>query len=122
MFNSTISMLRVRNARQSQRFYEDRLGFRTTWEHDPGDGYPVFLEVSRDSVAFHLSEHAGDGPLAVQVYVNVADARKLFEELIGRGVTHLEAPEEAEWGELTFTLTDPDGNVLRFGSAIESSS
>ncbi len=118
MMKSTISMLRVKNARESEKFYCEKLGFKTSWELDPGDGFPVFLEIVRDQVAFHLSEHDGDGPLGVQTYVNVENAQKLYDEFVSHGVELHGPPEEAEWGELTFSLEDLDGNILRIGSPI----
>ena len=113
---STIPTFRVRDARAAEVFYRDKLGFGTSWAHDPGDGYPVFLEIVRDNVALHLSEHAGDGPEGVSIYVNVTDARGLYEEFCAKGAEIAEALQEAEWGEVVFSLTDLDGNTLRFGS------
>lgn len=118
MFKSTISTLRVSDARAAEAFYRDKLGFGTTWEYDPGGGSPVFVEVTRDAVAFHLSEHEGDGPQGVSIYVNVADAGVLYRELADKGVTIASAPEEMPWGHLVFTIEDPDGNTLRLGSPI----
>jgi len=119
MLLGTISMLRVAKARESQRFYCDKLGFEVSWEHDPGDSEPVFLEVRRDDVALHLSEHEGDGPPGVQVYDNVSDARALYDEFTGKGVEIAEAPAEAPWGELVFEVRDPDGDILRIGSPLK---
>ena len=111
-----IPTFRTRDACITEAFYRDKLGFRTTWEHDAGDGHPVFLEIARDDVAIHLSEHAGDGPESVSVYVNVANARALFDAVTAMGAETHGAPEQMEWGEVVFSLSDPDGNVLRFGS------
>ena len=116
MLRSTISLLRVTDARKSQSFYRDMLGFETTWEYDPGDGHPIFLEVSRDAVSFHLSEHEGDGPRGIQVYVNVVDAVTLHDEFALRGVEIVEPLQETSWGDLIFVIRDPDQNCLRFGS------
>lgn len=118
MLKGTISLLRVKDARKSQAYFQDKLGFRTTWEHDPGDGFPVFLEVARDHVAFHLSEHEGDGPFGITVYINVADAQSLHDEFASRGVEIAEPIQEAEWGETTFAINDLDGNTFRFGSPV----
>ena len=94
MFQRTISMLRVKDARASEAFYRDKLGFKNSWEHDPGDGFPVFIEVSRDAVSFHLSEHEGDGPERIQVYVNVKDAQALYADLISKDVKIENPPED----------------------------
>ena len=116
----TIPTFRVKDARAAEAFYRDILGFRTNWEHDPGDGYPIFLEMMRDNIALHLSEHEGDGPEGVSIYVNVTDARALFGEFLSAGAEVPNPPQEAEWGEVVFGLNDLDGNTLRFGSPISS--
>jgi catechol 2,3-dioxygenase-like lactoylglutathione lyase family enzyme len=122
MLRSTISLLSVASARQNESFFRDQLGFKTSWEFDPGEGGPVFLEVTRDEVAFHLSEHEGDGPRGIQVYVIVDDAKALHDEFKSRGVMIVESLHESEWGHLVFSLEDLDMNTLRFGSpsAVES--
>ena len=115
-----IPTFRVRDASAAEAFYCDKLGFKTSWEYDPGDGYPVFVEVVRDNVALHLSEHEGDGPEGISIYVNVADARALYGDVLAAGAEVPEPPQEAEWGEIVFSLIDPDGNTLRFGSPTAS--
>lgn len=114
--NGIIPTFRVKDARAAERFYCDVLGFQNSWEDDPGDGHPVFIEVVRDKVAIHLTEHEGDGPEGVSIYVMVADARALHGEVTGKGAAATE-PEEMPWGDVVFTVTDADGNVMRFGSA-----
>ena len=118
MLEGTISMLRVADARASEKLFCEQLGFKKTWEDDPGDGHPVFVEVTRDHVSFHLSEHQGDGPLGVQVYINVADAQALYEEFCSKGAEIIDPPHEAPWGHTVFEVQDPNGNTLRFGSPI----
>ena len=119
MLESTISMLRVTDARASEKYYCEKLSFQKSWEYDPGDGNPVFIEVTRDKVSFHLSEHEGDGPLGIQIYVNVADAQILYDEFSHKGAAIDSPPYEAEWGHTVFELQDLDGNTLRFGSPID---
>ncbi|MGI9391050.1 MAG: bleomycin resistance protein [Boseongicola sp.] len=106
---------RVKNARKAEAFYRDTLGFKTSWEDDPGDGHPIFVEMSRGDVSIHLSEHEGDGPEGVSVYVDVDDARGLHGEVTSNG-GKADAPESMPWGHVVFVVTDPDGNVMRFGS------
>ena len=121
MLQSTISMLRVANARLSEKLFRDVFGFETTWEHDPGDGQPVFIEVVRDAVAIHLSEHEGDGPIGIQVYVNVSDAKALHDEFDSRGANITQPLQDSPWGHLIFEVNNLDGNTLRFGSPITES-
>ena len=116
MLESTISTFRVKDASASEAFYRDLLGFTKTWEDNPGDGSPVFIEVKRDAVAIHLSEHAGDGPECVSIYVNVTDAAALHREFESKQAPIASPPESMPWGETVFVVEDPDGNILRFGS------
>ena len=109
-------MLRVKDARASEALYCGKMGFRKTWEDDPGDGHPVFIEVTRDQVSFHLSEHKGDGPEGIQIYVCVENAQKLYDEFVANGLDLPDPPNEAPWGETVFECQDLDGNTLRFGS------
>ena len=118
MFESTISLLRVSDARTSEAFYCDTLGFRKSWEIDLGEGEPVFIEVTRDRVSLHLSEYEGDGPLGIQLYVNVSDAEELHETLVDHDALIVEPLHHAEWGHMVFAIQDPDGNLLRFGSPV----
>jgi uncharacterized glyoxalase superfamily protein PhnB len=73
--------------------------------------------VSRDDVALHLSEHTGDGPLAVRIYVYVSDPVALHAELVERGARIARAPEAESYGALEFHVEDLDGNTIRFGKA-----
>ncbi len=118
MLESTISTLRVADARASEKLYCGRLGFEKAWEDDPGDGHPVFVEVTRDKVCFHLSEHDGDGPAGIRIYVNVADAQALYDEFRSRDVQINNPPQEMPWGHMVFEFKDPDGNTLNFGSPV----
>ena len=113
-----IPTFRVKDARAAEAHYRDKLGFKTSWEHDPGDGYPKFIEMVRDNIALHLSEHEGDGPEGVSIYINVTDARALHDEFQSTGAEVPHPPQEQEWGEVVFSLSDLDGNTLRFGSPI----
>lgn len=109
----------MKDARASEKLYCEKLGFEKTWEYDPGDGYPVFLELTRDSVSFHLSEHEGDGPFGIQIYIGNADSQALYDEFSKAGAPLAGPPYEAEWGEVVFEFQDLDGNTLRFGSPIK---
>lgn len=119
-FLGTIPTFRVKDTAAAEVFYRDKLGFTTSWEHDPGDGHPVFLEMVRDNIALHLSEHEGDGPEEVSIHINVTDARALFREFLSAGAEIPDPPQDAEWDEVVFSLNDLDGNTLRFGSPTSS--
>ena len=116
-----VPTLRVRDASAACRYFCEQLGFTKDWEHRFEPGLPLFVSVSRDGVAIHLSEHAGDGPLEVRVYVYVHDPQALFDELDARGARIVAGPERQSYGTLEFIVEDLDGNRLRFGKAVGSS-
>jgi catechol 2,3-dioxygenase-like lactoylglutathione lyase family enzyme len=68
--------LRITDYTRSKRFYVDGLGFQVDWEHRFEPGFPVFMQVSRDGLAFFLTQHTGDCPSGalVQLYVPDVDA------------------------------------------------
>ena len=56
----------------SKQFYVDGLGFQVDWEHRFEPGFPVFAQVSRDGLAFFLTEHTGDCPVGGLIHLYVA--------------------------------------------------
>ena len=112
--------LRVRDAAAACRYFCDQLGFAKDWEHRFEPGLPLFVSVSRDGVSLHLSEHTGDGPLEVRVYVYVRDPKALFEELKSRGARIILEPELQSYDTLEFIVEDLDGNRIRFGKVVSA--
>ncbi len=105
----------VRDLRASQRYYRDSLGFKLDWDHgDPAD----FGSVSRgDSVLFMCQ--GCQGPSGAWVMVFTPDVDRLHEEFRrGQAIIKM-PPTNMPWGVREMHVEDPDGNVLRFGSAIE---
>ena len=110
-----VPTLRVRDASAACQYFCDQLGFAKDWEHRFEPGLPLFVSVSRDGVSLHLSEHTGDGPLQVRVYVYVQDPEALFAQLESRGARIVAEPELQPYGVLEFIVEDLDGNQIRFG-------
>jgi DNA-binding MarR family transcriptional regulator len=92
------------------------LGFRTSADDDAG--YYGFAD--RDGVGLHL--HAADGGRAPRgaAYLYVRDADALYEEWSQPGIgghTHPAGP--TDYGLREGSHTDPDGNLIRFGSPLQ---
>jgi uncharacterized glyoxalase superfamily protein PhnB len=115
-----VPTFRVRDAAAAARYFCEQLGFTKDWEHRFEPGLPLFVSVSRDGVALHLSEHTGDGPLEARVYVYVQDPRALYDELRSRGARIVKQPELQSYGTLEFIVEDLDGNRIRFGKAVSA--
>jgi DNA-binding MarR family transcriptional regulator len=121
---------RPRPARQLRRFcpifpvrdvaaaltHYGTLGFKTI-AYDDGADYGF---ANRDGVGLHLSSgsgHARNEPASAYLYVR--DAAALYEEWSRPGIAgHTHPAEPTPWGMLEGSHTDPDRNVIRFGSAI----
>ena len=57
----TVPIFRIFSLEKAREFYLDFLGFKVDWEHRFEPDAPVFMQVSRDGLVLHLSEHFGDG-------------------------------------------------------------
>ena len=105
--------LRITSCAKSKAFYVDGLGFQIDWEHRFKPDFPVFMQVSRDGLAFFLTEHKGDCPTGGLVHLYVPDVDAWYREFQNRGVPIKEAPNESLQGLRDMTIVDPDGNKLR---------
>jgi catechol 2,3-dioxygenase-like lactoylglutathione lyase family enzyme len=104
--------LRITDYGRSKQFYVDGLGFQIDWEHRFEPGLPVFMQVSRDGLAFFLTEHTGDCPVGGLIHLYVADVDEWFREFRRQGVRVQEPPNENLQGLRSMTVVDPDGNKL----------
>lgn len=119
MKQSVIPQLRMTRAARSLPFYVDGLGFAVDWEHRFEPGLPLFAQLSRQGQTIFLTEHMGDCQPGGAVYFWVDDAAACHGAFTAAGITTLTALEHTDYGTLEFTVTDPDGNRLRFGTDLE---
>ena len=96
--------LHVRDVERSREFYGRIPGFKEA-VHRPGQ-FALF--------------QVGDGLLSLlrlpkpgfHIEVGVSDLDLLHRRLLAAGLAPDGEPRERPWGERTFNLVDPDGNVL----------
>lgn len=109
-----VPILRIFDLDKAREFYVGYLGFTWDWEHRFDPESPRYIQVSRDDVRLHLSEHHGDGTPGSALLVTTADARALHAELHSREYPTMNPGIEAEpWG-LTVTVLDPFQNRITF--------
>ncbi len=98
----------------STRYYQDALGFKLDWDHgDP----PSFGSVSRgDGVLFLCQQCQGHAGAWAMMFARDVDA--LHQEFVKRGARIRMPPTDMPWGLREMHVSDPDGNVLRFGAGI----
>ncbi len=107
-------ILTVADLAASTRYYREKLGFRLDWEYGEP---PDFASVSRGEAVLFKCQGCQGHPGAWSM-VFTRDVDKLHEELRKRGATIQMAPKDQPWGMREMQVRDPDGNVIRFGSAI----
>ena len=108
-----VPALRITNYERSKRFYLDQLSFILEWEHRFEPKLPVFMSVALDGMRLYLSEHSGDCQVGGLVHFVVSDVDSLHSAFKERQVPITEAPND-DLGFRNMTVTDPDGNQLRF--------
>ena len=102
----------VSDVPRSVEHYE-RLGFSTS-HHDEGYAF-----AHRDELTIHLAG-PGDTPERIgggAIYMHVDDADALAGEWSRAGVVFV-APQDFEYGKREGSHSDPDGNLIRFGSPL----
>ena len=117
LFAQCAPVLPVDNAVETVRFYEDELGFKTSFSHgDP----PFYVILKRGGVSVHLSERE-DQSTEIEpchVYISVSDVDAVYQACLSKNLEIATAPEDQDYGIREFDLIDPNGHFLTFGQDI----
>lgn len=107
--------LPMRDKAATRAFYVDGLGFQDIGRADFHD----YLILARDGLEVHFFRHTTLNPLENygQLYLRTENIHALNTLALAHNLTfssggHLEAKP---WGQLEFSLIDPDYNLLTFG-------
>jgi len=103
-------VFRVTDVRRAVEHYQ-RLGFRTAY-HDQ-----TYAFASLGNLTLHLAHDDGTRHMTSVLYIHVEDADQLAASWRAAAVT-VEGPRDEDYGKREGRHTDPDGNLIRFGSAI----
>src|SRR3954470_4578033 len=107
----TIPILRIFDYRKAVEFYKDWLGFEIVWEHYFEEGAPVYMEVAKDGLTLHLSEHHGDGTPGTRIFIWCTGLKTYHEELLARQYKYNRPGfEETFYGSWSVMVDDPFGN------------
>lgn len=112
---SAIPIIRIFDEAKAKEFYLGFLGMDLDWEHRYDDGFPLYMQVSRDGLVLHLSEHSGDCSPGSKTFVTTSDLDGLYKDLTSRGYRY-SRPEitTAPWGDQVFEVIDPFSNRILF--------
>ena len=114
----TIPIIRIFDENKAKEFYLWFLGMDLDWEHRFEINSPIYMQVSRDNLVFHLSEHSGDCTPGSKVFVNTNELDKLHQEIISKDYKY-NRPEivTASWGDRMFEVIDPFSNKVLFNES-----
>jgi PhnB protein len=122
---SVIPTLAVADITKSLRFYNDILGFETSFTMPGDDGELVHASVQRGDVSLMFSpqgkpglQHAGEG---VVLYFTVGDDDDIdaeFAHARANGATIVQEPTDQFWGHRDWTIADPDGYHLTISKEV----
>ena len=114
--NKVIPILRIFDVPKAKEFYVGFLGFAVDCEHHFDDNAPAYIQVSRDGLLLHLSEHHGDAcPGCSTVFVRMTGIEEFYREITGKGYGHMRPGIETEFsGARSVQVIDSFGNRIRF--------
>ena len=114
--------LAVSNMRESIRFYQDALGFRSAYTLPGPDGELVHASIKHGDVelmmgpaGFSGEPITGDVGKGVAFYLTVGeddDIDALFQHAQRAGARVLQEPHDEFWGARLWSVADPDGYEL----------
>ncbi len=122
-FLASIPLMRIFDVAKARDFYCNFLGFHVDWEHRFDDSSPSYLQVSRDGLTLHLTEHHGDCCPGSTVFVWMDGIQDFHQNITSRGYGYMRpALENTSYGSRCVEVTDPFGNRIRFNEAADKSS
>jgi uncharacterized glyoxalase superfamily protein PhnB len=114
-FLQAVPILRIFDVAKAREFYCDFLGFKLDWEHRFEPELPIYMQVSRGSLRFHLSEHHGDGSPGAHVFVEMTGIEDFHRELTRKGYKFMKpGPQDEFYGARSLQVIDPFGNHISF--------
>jgi uncharacterized glyoxalase superfamily protein PhnB len=118
-FQQTIPIFRIFSVEKAKEFYVNFLGFGVDWEHHFEENTPAYLQVSRDGLLLHLSEHHGDCCPGSTFFVWMTGVDEFHREITARGYKYLRPGIETTfYGAKCVQVIDPFGNRIRFNERL----
>ncbi|GEN71636.1 glyoxalase superfamily protein [Chryseobacterium lathyri] len=115
-----IPILRIFDYQKAVEFYVDWLGFKIVWEHYFEENTPVYMEVEKGDIVFHLSEHHGDGTPGSRVFIWGQEVAEYHKELLDKKYKYNRPGlEKTFYGAVSFTVDDPFGNKIIFNEEFD---
>ena len=115
METKVIPVLRIFDYAKMKEFYVDWLGFTIEWEHRFGDNSPIYMQVAKGAIVFHLTEHHGDCCPGSKVFIETTGVKEFHRQITEKNYRYNKPGlEQAPWNAPCVEVTDPFGNKLIF--------
>lgn len=115
----TIPLIRIFDEAKAYEFYVEWLGFVVDWMHRFEDTMPLYMQVSKDTLSLHLTEHHGDCSPGTKVFIECTGLKEYHSELIKKKYKYNRpCLEKAFYGAWSMEVSDPFGNKLLFSESI----
>lgn len=119
MDNKVIPVLRIFDYAKAIEFYVDWLDFTIDWENRETNS-PLYLQISREHITLHLSEHHGDASPGAKVFIEFQNIAEYHHSLTSKNYKfNKPGLEKAPWNAICMEVTDPFGNKLLFSERQE---
>jgi uncharacterized glyoxalase superfamily protein PhnB len=120
-FQKTIPILRIFSVEKAKEFYVDYLGFSVDWGHHFEVNTPAYMQVSRDGLTLHLSEHHGDCCPGSTVFVWMTGIEEFHREITSKHYKYLRPGLETTFYDAKCVqVIDPFGNRIRFNEELKT--
>lgn len=110
--------LPMRNKSVTREFYINKLGFKQFGNAD----YEGYLMLEKDQIQIHFFEFEALNPKENygQVYLRTDNIGDFYKTLLNSKTTiHPNGSLEIKpWGQMEFSVLDPDSNLLTFGQSL----
>jgi catechol 2,3-dioxygenase-like lactoylglutathione lyase family enzyme len=118
MSSKVIPVLRIFDYAKTVEFYVDWLDFKIDWEHRFDDNSPLYLQVSREHITLHLSEHHGDSCPGAKVFIEFPNIAAYHHYLTDKDYKfNKPGLEKSPWDTVCMEVIDPFGNKLLFSES-----
>lgn len=110
-----IPIFRIFDEAKAKEFYITLLDFKLDWEHRFEPSMPLYMQVSKDHIILHLSEHHGDCTPGSATRIEVEDVEKLQKNILSMNYKYCKPGIEiTPWQSKECRVTDPFGNRIIF--------
>ena len=114
-----IPILRIFDYQKAIEFYVDWLEFKIDWEHTFEENTPIYMQLSREGMTLHLSEHHGDTTPGTRVYIECTGLKEYHQLLIDKKYkNNRPGLEKSFYGTSCMEVIDPFSNRLTFNERI----